>query len=312
MSQRLLFTVVAPIAARLPEPVLVVLAVIAGIAAYLCAAQPRRAVDRNLRVVLPHLDARGRRRVALATFIHGALGYVELFKLPTYDAERLQRAYPACGWEHFDAALQRGRGVIIVSAHVGSPSVAGQLFALRGVPAAVVVEPLRPPELFARVAALRSRFGARLIPADHRAIREIVTALRANQVVGILCDRNVTGSGEILPFFGKPTRLSTAPAALALRTGAAVVPAVAYRTRPFQGAVRIFPAIEVVRHGDPGADVRDGMAQILRRIESMIRAAPSQWVMFTDVWPSPLDDPRPEYNGPGHESRSRPLSRSDR
>jgi KDO2-lipid IV(A) lauroyltransferase len=292
-GQRFLFAVVAPLAARLPEALLVGIAVISGLLGYLLAAGPRGAVDRNLRVVVPGLDARARRRLALATFIHGALGYVELFRLSTYGEARLKRAFHSTGWEHFDAALARGHGAIVVSAHVGSYSVAGQLFAFRGCPTGMVVEPLQPPELFARVAALRSRFGARLIPADRSAVRAILTALRANEVVGMMCDRDVTGSGEMMSFFEQPARLSFAPATFALRSGAAVLPAVAYRTRPFQGILRIDPPFTLQRSGDTAADVQEGMTQILSRIEAMIREAPQQWAMFSDVWP------RSGYNGAG-------------
>jgi KDO2-lipid IV(A) lauroyltransferase len=293
LGQQLLFSVVAPVAARLPQYLLAGIAVIAGLLAYLFGSEARGAVDRNLRVVMPHVDARTRRRLTLATFVHGALGYVELFKLAAYGEERLMGAFQSIGWEHFDTALARGQGVIIVSAHVGSFSVAGQLFAVRRHPAAVVVEPLQPPELFARVAALRSRFGARLIPADRSSVRAILTALRANEIVGMMCDRDVTGSGDMMPIFGRPARVSFAPASFALRSGATVLPAVAYRTRPFQGVLRIDPPVELTRSGDTAEDVRQGMLQILNRIETMIRAAPQQWTMFTDVWP------RPGYNGAG-------------
>jgi KDO2-lipid IV(A) lauroyltransferase len=288
MGQRFLFSVVAPIAARLPEAMLVGLAVIAGLLGFLFAPTPRSAVDHNLRIVMPHLNSRARRRRVLAMFVHSAISYVELFKLATYEQSRLERAFSTTGWEHLDAALARGSGVIVVSAHLGSYSAAGQLFALRGVPTAMVVEPLQPPELFARVAALRRRFGASLIPADRSAVRAILTGLRANGIIGMMCDREVTGSGELMSFFGKAARLSSAPASIALRSGAVVLPAVTYRTRPFSGILRIDPPITLARTGDTAADVRNGMAQILALIEDMVRAAPQQWAIFTDVWPTEI------------------------
>ncbi len=284
MAQRLLFTVMAPVAARLPEWLLAGLAMFAGVLGYLLAPGPRAAVDRNLRVVAPELSERARRRLVLATFVHGSLGYVELFKLAAVSPEQLQRTFASSGWEHIDASLARGQGVILVSAHVGCPSAAGQLFRIRGIPASVVVEELQPPELYQRVAALRGRFGARLIPANRSAVRAIISALRANEIVGIMADRDVTGSGEMMPFFGRPARLSPAAATLALRTGAAVVPAVTYRTAPFRGVVRIYPPIELTRNGNAPADVREASARILHVVERLIAAAPQQWMVFTDVW----------------------------
>ncbi len=284
MAQRLLFSVVAPLAARLPEWLLTGLAVFAGVVGYVVAPRPRAAVNRNLRVILPNLSDRARRRLVLATFVHGALSYVEFFKLAAVTPERLERSFCASGWQHLDASLARGKGVILVSAHLGCPSVAGQLIRLRGIPSSMVVEELQPPELYERVAALRARFGARLIPTNRSAVRAILSALRANELVGIMADRDVKGSGDIMPFFGHPARLSPAAATLALRSGAAVVPAVTYRTAPFRGVLRIYPPVELARNGNTAADVREASERILRVIERMVAAAPQQWAVFTNVW----------------------------
>jgi KDO2-lipid IV(A) lauroyltransferase len=285
LGQRFLFAVVGPIAARLPEAVLVVLAVIGGLVAYACAPGARRSLERNLQVILPELTPRVRRTRIIAAFIHSALSYVELFKLATTDAERLARAYTSQDWHLYDEAVAQGKGVVIASAHVGPFSVAGQVVAMRGAPTAMVVENLQPPGLFQRVSALRGRFGARLIPTNSAAVRAILTALRSGENVGIMCDRDVNGSGDVVSFFGQPTRLSAAAATFALRTGAPVLPIVAYRTRPFHGVLRIEPPFNLARSGDTAQDVQQGMERILRAIEPMIRAAPQQWTLFVDVWP---------------------------
>ncbi len=284
MGQRVLFGIVAPLAARLPEWLLACLAAVAGIVGYLCAPGPRGAVDHNLQIVRPEIDPRTRRRLVLATFVHGALGYVELFKLMTISADRMQRTFPASGWEHVDAGLAEGKGVVIVSAHLGSPSAAGQLFGIRGLPTYMVVEALQPPDLYEKVTALRSRFGAQFIPGDRSAVRAILTALRSNGVVGIMADRDVKGSGDVLRFFGQPARLSPAAATFALRSGAMVIPAVTYRTAPFRGVLHIYPPIALTRSGDTAADVREASERILEVMELLISAAPQQWAVFSDVW----------------------------
>src|SRR5207237_5134586 len=108
-------------------------------------------------------------------------------------------------------------GVIMISGHVGPFSAAGQLVALSGVPTTVLVERLEPPRLHAFVAGLRESFGLRLLPADRAAIREALASLRRDEVVGMMCDRDVAGTGEPLPFFGRPPRLTTAAATFARR-----------------------------------------------------------------------------------------------
>jgi KDO2-lipid IV(A) lauroyltransferase len=149
-----------------------------------------------------------------------------------------------------------------------------------------VVEEIRPPRLFDLFMRVRSAQGLRLIPSNRPAVRVIVAALRRNEIVGLLCDRDVQGTGRALAFFGRPTLLTTAPAALALRTGAVVLPSVAYRQALYRGAGYVGEPIEMPRTGDTEADVQEGSQRIVRCLESLIRAHPEQWTVFTDVWPS--------------------------
>jgi KDO2-lipid IV(A) lauroyltransferase len=240
---------------------------------------------RNLAVVLPAVSDRNRRRIAVQVFIHGAWSYIEVLCMTRVRPQSLADAFPISGWEHLDAALTQGRGVIMITAHIGAPSLAGQRVALYGVPTMVAVEQLDPPALHELVASRRAAFGWRMVPAGFSAAREILAALRRNEIVGMVCDRDVAGSGDRLCFFGKPTHVTTAAAIFALHTGAVVLPAVAYRSKPFAGIARIEAPVEMPRTADSAADVREGTQRILVRLESWIRAHPEQWVVFTDVWP---------------------------
>jgi KDO2-lipid IV(A) lauroyltransferase len=256
-----------------------------GVGTYLTLRAARAAVLRNLSVVVPGTDEQTRRRLAMRTFVHGAWGYLELLALTPETLAAMTEDVSVEGWEHLDAALARGRGVIMVSGHVGTPSTAGQLLALRGLPTHVVVEPLRPAALFQLMVEIRQQAGLRLIPTGPRAVREVLGALRRNEIVGIFGDRDVAGSGETLPFFDRATRMSTAAATLALRTGASIVPCVAYRTRPFQAVAEIWPSIELSRGADPRRDVREGTMRITACLEAIIRRHPEQWAVFSDIWP---------------------------
>jgi len=173
----------------------------------------------------------------------------------------------------------------MVTAHVGAPATAGQAVALRGVPTTIVVEQLQPPPLHDLVARLRGAFGVRIITVGRESAREMIAALRRNELVGIVSDRDVAGTGRELPFFGTPTRVTTAPAILALRTNAVVLPAFAARTELFAGKGRIEPPVEMPRTGDTASDIREGTLRILQRIEAFIREYPDQWGVFSHVWP---------------------------
>lgn len=285
MTQLLFFLLASSVAVRLPRRLLSILAAAVGVAAYICARRTREAVDRNLSIVAPELDERARRRLAFMTFIHGAWSYAEFLALSKKHPSRLPDEVQVSGWNHLDRALQGGHGVIMVTAHLGAAWVAGQLVAQRGIPTTLVVERLRPPPLHDLMVRLRRSAGMRQVTAGRAALREVVAALRRNEIVGIVCDRDVAGSGEMLPFFGHLTRVTTAPATISLRTRAPVVPAVAYRSGPFAAVARIEEALEMPRTGATTRDVREGTLRIMARIERFIREHPEQWVVFTDVWP---------------------------
>jgi len=289
MLTYLLWAFTARLAPRVPQRLQAVLGAAGGTLAYLLNRRARAAALRNLAVICPDLTERERRRLAIRTFVHGAWSYLELFVLAHTGPDKLRAAYRIVGWEHLDAALADGRGVIMVTAHVGAPSVTGQLVALHGVQANVVVEPMRPAALHRLINHLRGAFGIRTLPIDASTVRHIVAALRRNEVVGILADRDVAGSGEILPFFGRPTRVTTAAATLARRTGASVVPAIAFRTGAFHGVGRIEPAVEIPTTSSPAGDARAGTLRILERIERFVREHPEQWVMFSDIWPEDVE-----------------------
>jgi KDO2-lipid IV(A) lauroyltransferase len=263
-----------------------------GTAAYVGNRGAREAAHRNLSRIAPDLGMRARRHLARMTFVHNAWAHIEMLGLGSLTAEDLKARYPIDGMEHIDAARTQGRGVIMVTAHVGAPNTAGQAIALHGVPTTLVVEQLQPPPLHDFVARLRGAFGVRIVTVGRESVREMIAALRRNELVGIVADRDVAGTGRILSFFGTPTRVTTAPATLALRTGAVVLPAFAARSRLFTGSARIEPPVEIPRTGDTYADVSEGTLRILQRIEAFIREYPDQWGVFAHVWPSesPADE----------------------
>lgn len=282
----LLFRFGISILPRLPRRFLVPAANLVGALVYVTNAGARTAVHRNLAVVLPEADQRTRRRLAVRTFVNGALGYLDLFALAHATAEDLIHDYPIEGWEHLDAAFAQGNGVIMVTCHAGTPSAAGQIIALHGAKPTLVVEQLQPPAVHELVARLRGAFGVHIITIGREGLREMISALRRNELVGIVSDRDVAGSGRELPFFGVPTRVTTAAASLALRTNAIVVPAFAARAGLLAGRGRIEPPVAMPRSGDTAADVREGTLRILARIEAFIREHPDQWAVFDDMWPA--------------------------
>jgi len=281
----LLFRAAILIVPRIPLSWLTAAGRVAGLLAYLANRSAREAVLANLAIVAPDADAGTRRRRAQRTFVHGAWGYIELFALASISAQELQARYRIGGWEYLDEAFAAGHGVIMVTCHAGAPAVAGQLIALSGAPTTLVVEQLQPAKVHGLVARLRGAFGVRIITVGRESVRQIIGALRRNELVGIVSDRDIAGSGREMLFFGALTRVSTAAATLALRTNAVVLPAFAVRTGLLSGVGRIEAPVDMPRTRDTAEDVRVGTLRILQRIEGFIAEHPEQWAVFSDVWP---------------------------
>ncbi len=231
------------------------------------------------------LEAPPSEHLVRTVFRHGARNYYDLFLLPHLAAGTLRARVELRGWEHLESARAGGRGVLLVTAHLGSVSLVGQLIAVRGCPANVVVEPLRPPGLLELMGHLRAAHGIRPLAAGPGLLRAIRAALARNELVGLLADRDVLGTGVEATFFGAKTRLPGGPAGLALRTGAAVLPAFTARLPHGRYLGWFEPPLPLHRSGQARADVLANTERITRTVEAAIRRYPEQWTVFQPVWP---------------------------
>jgi lauroyl/myristoyl acyltransferase len=148
-----------------------------------------------------------------------------------------------------------------------------------------VAEQLEPPELFEWFTSLRRSLGMDVVPLGPNAGTEVLRALRERHVVCLLSDRFLEGSAVDVEFFGEHTSLPAGPAALALRTGAPLLPtAVYFRGHGHHAVVR--PPIDATRSGGLRADVARVTQDLAYELEGLIRVAPEQWHLLQPNWPS--------------------------
>jgi phosphatidylinositol dimannoside acyltransferase len=250
---------------------------VVGTIAYLVAPRARAAVRANLSVIAPERSLSARR-----VFVNQVRQYLEVFHIPRIDRARFDAIVRVEGWDHFLCAQQAGKGVIFGSAHLGPVALVGQLLMARGYTLTLPAEQTNS-ELMRAVNRARQAQGLRLVPMDsalgiHRVIRD-------GGPLGILADRAVTGVGERVQLFGRATLLPSAHVALALRTGAALLPAFAWRDKGLLVA-RIEEPLKLVSTGDRDADVRAGVQQFAALLERYIREHPEQWTVFEPLWSS--------------------------
>ncbi len=246
---------------------------------------PKSAPDRHF-VALHQRRARGvaltgpaRERAVRETFASYARYWMESLRLPTMDSAAVDATFTIDGLEHIRAALDAGNGAILALPHVGGWEVGGSWFVRQGFPLTVVVEALEPPDLFQWFVDLRASQGFRVIPLNRAAGISVVRALRANQIVALVSDRDIAGGGVDVDFFGERTTLPAGPATLASRLGVPLLPTAVYFRGPGHHAV-VRPPVPLE------GDVTHITQALATELEVLIRAAPEQWHLFQPNWPS--------------------------
>jgi KDO2-lipid IV(A) lauroyltransferase len=218
--------------------------------------------------------------------------WLESFRLPGRSRAEVVAGMAWQGVEHVEAARVRGHGAMFVIPHLGGWEWGGAWLAAMGYPVTVVVEALDPPEVFEWFAEFRRALGMEVVAVGPSAGTEILRALNANHTVCLLSDRNVGGAGIDVEFFGERTELPAGPATLAIRTGAALLPAAVYfgdKRSSHRGVIRPPIPVPPRRAGKLREDVAQVTQDIAFALEELIRVAPEQWHLFQPNWPSDRD-----------------------
>lgn len=239
----------------------------------------RRVALRNLHIALPELDAAGRRRILAGMYRSLARSLVLFARFPSLDRRSVGNWIRIEGYEHVEAALRRGKGVLFATAHLGNWELSAVAYALLCRPLHVVVRPLDNPKLDALVSARRRIGGNRLIEKKDGA-RSILQALAANQAVGILVDQNSSlQEGVFVDFFGVPACAGTGLVRLAAHSGAPVIPGYAlWLEQEKRYVLRFEPPVEITGH------LRQDTERLHKRLEAVIRRHPEQWLWIHRRW----------------------------
>jgi len=254
-------------------------------AAYALRAPLRRAAMFNLRLAFPDWDDAQRRHV-----IRGMIRQVgwmagEFSQFPKYTRANIERIVVLDGFENFEAARRRGKGVIFLTGHMSAWELAPFAQALYSHPLHFLVRPIANGRVDALINAYRCRSGNQPIEKN-RAARAMLKVLSEGGTVGILSDHNTTlEEGVFVNFFGIPASTTSGLARVALRTDAAVVPGfLCWDETLRKYRLHFAPAVELVRSGNEEADVRENTARFTRIIEDYVRAHPDQWLWVHKRW----------------------------
>jgi lauroyl/myristoyl acyltransferase len=269
---------------RLPRRLAYALAIVIARFAFVFARRARRTLQENLRTALPEASDSEIRLITWNNFRNHSKAYADLMRLPKARVEDLRPLLRLDGVEHLEAARSHHRGVLVVSAHMGSWEVAAAIWSATIAPVSLFAEELEPRELYDWYRRTRARLGISVLPASRAGLRQVVRALEAEEMVVTAIDRDLLGTGIVADFFGRPARIPEGPAAIALRKGTPLLPVCVYRLPDDTYQAVGYPPIIARPSGDRDRDLREVTERLLARLEDMIREHPEQWHMPHPIW----------------------------
>jgi KDO2-lipid IV(A) lauroyltransferase len=252
-----------------------------------------------------------RGRTARRCYVHLGRESVAIFRLADADRRDLLARTTVSGLEEFRASLAEGRGVVLVTGHLGNWEIGGAAMSAYGFPVDAVAKGMANRRFSDDLTATRERLGMRVIDVAV-APRAVLKSLRAGRVVALVADQNARESGVFVPFFGRAASTARGPALFALRSGAPIVLGTCLREPGWPQRYRIvLTPIEAVATGDLERDVARLTHEHTAALERAVREAPEQYFWQHKRWktrpPEELPSatggisetvPNPEHQGP--------------
>jgi lauroyl/myristoyl acyltransferase len=277
-SARILYAILSALARVLPPAVSYLLGETLAALCFLLCATRRRNSAANLRVVLGAARTANINRLVLRTMINFGRTIVETFMIPHISAGRIPFQADIIGRDRLESIAAGGRGIVLVTAHLGSWEIGGLFLARLGYKITTVAGVQLTRGLSPFIKSMKEECGLSVVAAEGGTLR-LFRALKRGQVVALHIDGDQYLGGVETEFFGSRTVLPRGPAALALRTRAAVVPAFAIRIARGKIKVLIGDEIETGGHDESSLTRKIALA-----VEAYIRRKPDQWCMFRRIW----------------------------
>ena len=280
-----LVVAVARTLGRMPRWLARLFAGILAFTVYWLFGRLRRVGVRNLEMALPELPIEQRTRILRGVYVHLGWQLVEFCRMTRYTAENTRDWIRTEGLENYLAAQARGKGVLVVTGHLGAWELSSFYHSLMGYPMGMVIRRLDNRRLDSCVNGIRCQHGNKVIHKDDFG-RGLLTAMHAGQTVGILMDTNMTPpQGEFVKFFGMEACTATGLAHVARKTGAAVLPGfMVWEPAEKRYVLHFGPEIEIPVTADPQADILAGTQLATQAIEGWIRRYADQWLWIHRRW----------------------------
>ncbi len=269
----------------LPRPLARAMGIALGLLVYVIHGRLRRVGMRNLALAFPTTPRAERRRILRSEYISLGRQLAEVCLFPRYTRENVKQVVIYEGFENYERAFARRKGVLFLTGHLGAWELSAFAHSLQGHPLSIVMRSLDNPRVDRLIQSYRTMHGNRTVDKDDF-VRGLLAAMRNGEVVGILMDTNMTPpQGVFVDFFGIPAYTASGLARIALRTDAAVIPTfTVWDSKLRKYILRFDPTVELVRSGDDQNDVVVNTAIFTKVIEDYVRRYPGQWLWLHRRW----------------------------
>lgn len=284
----------------MPRPIAYSAAEVVAALGFRFAARQRQAGFQNLRMAMPNLNERERHLILRGAFSNLGRLLVEFSHFPELNRKNIADLVTCEGFEHYENAVKRGKGVIFLTGHFGAWELSCFAHSLVAGPMKFVVREIDNPRVERLIESYRGISGNSPIEKRH-ASRDILKALRNNETIGILVDQNTTrDEGVFADFFGIPAATTPAVATLALRTGASVIPGfLIWDAKSRRHCLRFEAPVELIVTGDPAQDIVKNTQVFNQILENIIRQYPDQWLWIHRRWKTRPEGEPSLYDGDG-------------
>jgi len=290
MLNFLLYRIGQFIALNTPLKIGYAIAVFVADIQYFFAFRDKNTVKKNLKVIFPDKTDKEIKDISRRMFENFGKYLVDFFRFSKLDQGYIKKNIKIENIDYFNQALSKGKGVIVLTAHLGNWELGGVVVALLRYPFWVVALPHKNKKVDEFFNNQRQSKGIHVIPFG-KAARQCLSLLRENKMIALVGDRDFSEKGLVLDFFGKKTHFPLGPAAFAIKTGAVIVPGFMFRNSDDSFTLRIEEPIEFKPKADiigpqeiTDKDMNNVIGQYINIFERYIKERPDQWYMFRRFW----------------------------
>jgi Kdo2-lipid IVA lauroyltransferase/acyltransferase len=256
-----------------------------GSVAYYLAGETRRLTLRHLSMAFGREKSPGQiKRLAKSVFEYLGKNAGDILRATKVEnLQQLEEFLEMSGYENFEKASAKGRGVIFLTCHLGAFDLQVSTMALKGLNPNIIGTPLKDERLNHLLWDYRNKYGAVAIARGKETFR-MIKVLRSGGSVALLIDQDTKVKSRFVNFFGIPAATPVGATVLAMKTGAAVVPTYVHLGKDWKQHMQILPEIPLSLTGNDEVDMVDNTQRLSDFIEAVIRQHPEQWVWMHERW----------------------------